>query len=366
MLLATSVPLVRPRHLFTLLGALAACAGAACRSAPAPTAAVTADTWAVVDGRQILRDEVEKAFRRSEQASQPLTPDQAWTAKLSVLNDLIAQDLLLARARALAIDLPQGELDTAYANARKGIPDEAFQQELTRRQLTPEDMREGLRRELLSQKVLEREVGPKSTVTDREVEDFFDANRAQFNVAEDAYRIAQIVVGAGREAQLANRAGDDATTPQAADAKVKMLMERLQSGASFSELAMDYSEDPESAPRGGDLGFVPASRLAQVPPALRRAVVESSPGSVKVVSGGGVHTLVLLVAHERAGQRDLSTPGVRDNIRTTLQGQRQQLLHAAYVTDLRGRASVTNYLARRLLESGGKMPAIGVASPAGR
>ena len=69
------------------------------------------------------------------------------------------------------------ELDAAYNEAKKNIPDEAFQQELTRRNITAEDMREGLRRELLTQKVINQEVGSKITVTDQEVTDFFKANR---------------------------------------------------------------------------------------------------------------------------------------------------------------------------------------------
>ena len=55
----------------------------------------------------------------------------------------------------------------------------------------------------------------------------------------------------------ANRSGDDAATPQAAAVKIEMLMEQLKAGASFGNLAMGYSEDPESAPRGGAMGFVP-------------------------------------------------------------------------------------------------------------
>ena len=62
-------------------------------------------------------------------------------------------------------------------------------------------MREGLRRELLTQKVIEQEVGSKIAVTDQEVTDFFNANRAQFNVAEEAYHIAQIVVTPVRDPQ---------------------------------------------------------------------------------------------------------------------------------------------------------------------
>ena len=46
-------------------------------------------------------------------------------------------------------------------------------------------------------------------------------------------------------------------------------MEKLKGGASFRELAAGYSEDAETAPRGGDLGLVPVSRLKQAPPQLR-------------------------------------------------------------------------------------------------
>ena len=91
-----------------------------------------------------------------------------------------------------------------------------------------------------------------------------------------------------------------------------MLMERLKAGASFQDLAAGYSEDPESAPRGGDLGLIPVSSLKQAPPALRDAILNKAPGAVNVASAGGGYSLVLVVAHEQAGQRDLSTPGMRD------------------------------------------------------
>ncbi len=197
------------------LGALAlACVTTACRSTPStPAVAVTPDTWAVVDGHTISKDDVDKAYRRTRDNSQTLSEEETLTAKLSLLNDLIVQEILLAKARTLKIEVPQSELDTAYANAKKNIPDDAFQQELSKRNLTPEDMREGLRRELLTQKVIEQEVGSKITVTDKDVTDFFNANRAQFNVAEESYHIAQIVVTPVREAQTANGTGDDAATP---------------------------------------------------------------------------------------------------------------------------------------------------------
>ena len=288
-----------------LLGAAAmACGAAACRSNQSGDACrrpSAADTWASVDGRPITRDEVDKAYRRTRDVSQTLSEEETITAKLSLLNDMIVQEILIARAGPLKVELPQSELDTAYDNARKNLSDEAYQQELTRRNLTAADMKDGLRREMLTQKVIEQEVGSKIIVSDKEINDFFAANRAQFNVAEESYHIAQIVITPVRDAQISNGTGDDATTPQAAVAKVKMLMERLKAGASFRDLASGYSEDPESAPRGGDLGFLPVSRLKQAPPALRDAVLNKQPGSVNVATAGGAYTLVLVVAHEPAG-----------------------------------------------------------------
>jgi peptidyl-prolyl cis-trans isomerase SurA len=336
---------------------LASCLSAACGSGPAaPPAKVSDDAWAVVDGRDITRDDVEKAYRRRPDGAKALADDEVLAAKLSLLNDLIVQDILLAKARELKIELPDSELDTAYNEAKKNIPDEAFQRELKQRSLSAADMREGLRKELLAQKVIEREVGGKVNVTDQEVTEFFNANRAQFNVPEESFHVAQIAVTPVRDAQVTNRTGDDATSPQAAAAKVNGLLERLKGGAPFREVAMDYSEDPESAPRGGDLGFLPISRLKQAPPRLREAVLKTSPGAISVVTVGGVHTIVLVVSREPAGQRDLSLPAVRERITQTLRGRREQLLRGAYLTAVRNDAQVVNYLARRIVESQGKLP----------
>jgi peptidyl-prolyl cis-trans isomerase SurA len=329
---------------------------AACRSTPpAPTApAVTADTWAVVNGKAIMREAVEKSFRRTSNPAQTLSEEEAMAARLSVLDEMITEEVLLGKANELKIQVTESDIDAAYAESKKNIGDEGYQQELTKRNLTTADMRDQLRREVTAQKVIEREVTMKVNVTDQQITDFFNANRAQFNLPEESYRLAQIVVTPVREQQLANRTGDDATTPQAAAAKVKMLMDRLQSGTPFGDLARDFSEDPESAPRGGDLGLVPMSAIKQAAPALRDTVLKLEPGKARVVSGGGAHTIVYVVAHEPAGQRDLSTPNVKEQITAAIKGRREQLLRAAFLTAARTDADVVNYLARRVVEEQSK------------
>jgi peptidyl-prolyl cis-trans isomerase SurA len=324
-------------------------------SAGAAPPSVAPDVWAVVDGRELKRDAIEKAYRRAAPTA-PSSEDEVLAAKLSLLDELITQDILLARAKAANLAPTAAEIDKAFAERKGGMTEDAFQKLLAERGLTAEDMKDGVRQQLTVQKVLERDVSSKVAVTDQDIKAFFDAHRSQFNLAETSYHIAQIVVTPIRDPQLANRLNDDATTQAEADRKAQMLMERLKGGTRFSEVAMDYSEDPQTAAQGGDLGLVPASALNQVPAPLRDAVLKSQPGTVSVVSQGGGHTLVLLISKEPGGQRDLNSPGVRENISTSLQQRKDQLLRIAYLSTARNEAKVVNYLARRIVESQGKVP----------
>jgi parvulin-like peptidyl-prolyl isomerase len=340
---------------------------AACRNTPGaatgPSKPASANAWAVVNGNEITRDDVEKAYRRAAPAGQQPAEEEALTAKLNLLNELIVQQLLLEKAKELKAEVTDAELDKAYLDAKNNIPEDAFQTELKSRNLTAADMREDLRRNLLAQKVVDKEVADKITVTDADITAFFEANKAAFNRNEDAVHIAQIVVTPVREQQRTNRTGDDASTTQEATAKAQMLMAKLKGGATFGDLAADYSEDAESAQRGGDLGFVPVSALQQAPPALRDAVFKSAPGTVQLVSQGGAHTIVLTIAKDTKGQKDLSMPSVKEAISTTLKGRKEQLIRAAYLTALRNDAKVENVLAKQVIETKGKIPPATAATP---
>ena len=346
-----------PAFMFVALAAAAVLQ--ACRSPSAPPAPppppVTADTWAVVDGHQIMRADVDKAFERNRDPNQTLSEEEALIAKLRLLDELIVQELLAARAPALQITVADTDIDTAYNNAKGGADDDAFRKELTRRNLTEADVRDSIRRDLIVQKVLQKETTDKVTVSDQDVTDFFNANKSVFNLPEDAVHLAQIVVTPIRDQQVANRSGDDATTPQAAQSKVATLMQRLQAGSEFADLARDFSEDPESAPRGGDMGLVPVSAIRRAPAALRDAVLTTEPGRGRVVNDGNALRIVLVVSREKAGQRDLTTPGTKDQIVQAIRTRKEQLLRDAYLNARRTDANVTNYLARRLVERNGRL-----------
>ena len=91
--------------------------------------------------------------------------------------------------------------------------------------------------------------------------------------------------------------------------------------------------------------------------------MKANPGNVQLVSNGGAHTIVLTVAKDKAGQKDLSMPEVKEGITSMLKGRREQLLRASYLTNLRNDAIVNNVLAKQVVSAGGKVPA-GAATPA--
>jgi len=341
----------------------AACGGqkSAAPGASAPSA--PADVWAVVNGRQIKKDDVEKAYKRITASNQTPSEDEVLTAKLSLLNELIVQEVLVARAQTMKVEVTDTEVETAFSERKRNLSEDAFQMEMSMRGLSIADMKDGLRRELMAQKVIDREVIEKIKITDQEIADFYNANRAQFNLNENAYHIAQIVITPVADPGLNNRLRDDATSPALSDRKMQAIVEKLKGGAAFSEMARDYSEDPRSTPNGGDLGFVTQSQLAQVPPPLRNAVLKTEPGRMSVVSAQGNHTLVLLVSREQAGQRELNTPQVRESITNTMKTRREQLLRTAYLTAARNDATVVNYLAQRIVDAQGKTPGTVLAAP---
>jgi len=328
-----------------------------CQGAPSEPAAPAPDVWAVVDGRQLMQADVDKAYRGMVMASPtPPSIEEMLNLKLNILDELITQDILLARAVELGVAATDVEIDNALAEQKRALSDEDFNRQLADRGLTVEDIREGLRRELSAQKLIEREIVSKLTVSDADVAAFYEQNRAQFNLTEPHYRLAQILVTPERDPQLQNRLNDDASTPDEARRKADMLTERLRAGGDFAALAMDYSEDPQTVTAGGDLGLIPESALGGLPPALRSAVTRLTPGTASTLSIGPNYVVLMVVGREPAGQRELGSPAVRDGIRDLLQSRREQLLHQAFLMTMRDQADVTNYLARQTVDTQGRVP----------
>lgn len=343
-----------------MLGVLVAVPACQKQTAPGP------DVWAVVNGKEIKREEVEKYFRtRTNPEGQQPSHEESLSLMLSILDELINNEILLERAKKLGVEASDGEVEDKFTELKSPFTEEEFQRQLKDRGVTVDDLKRDLRRQLSIQKLINREVVAKISITDHDITQFYNQNRAQFNVGETQYRLAQILVTPRRDPQLRNRAGDDAVTDADAKRKAGALLQRLNGGADFSQVAMDYSEDAVTASTGGDLGFIPESGLNQSDPALKRVIASLKPGEISgVVAARDGYRILKLVMREAPGQRSLDDPRVQQSIRDTLRNRKEQLLRASYLGVARDEAKVANYLARQVIESAGKLPEVSVKPPA--
>jgi peptidyl-prolyl cis-trans isomerase SurA len=322
--------------------------------------------WAVVNGKDITRAEVEKYYRTQLNPGAPEpSQDEALSLMMNILDELVNNQILLQRAKKLGLEAADGEVEDKFTEFKSPYTEDEFQRQLKARGYTVADLRSDIRQQISIQKVINREVVAKITVTDQDVQNFYNQNRAQFNVAEPQYRLAQIVVTPRKDSQVRNRKNDKATTDAEARRKVAALAQQLSTGADFTQIAMDYSEDPASSGSGGDLGYVPESSLSQSDPALKKTVLALKPGQTSgVIALRDSYRILKLVAKEAPGQRSLSDPPVQQSIRDNIRNRKEQLLRAAYLAVVRSDAKVTNNLAQQVLESVGKLPAIVTRKPA--
>ncbi len=338
-----------------LAAAVAAAIGVLACTHEAPPAA---DVWAVVNGKQIKRDQVDKLYRASVNPEGPeVDQEMALLAKLDKLDQLILKEILLERAKKLSLEASNGEVEDKFTELKSPYTEEEFQRQLKESGQTVDDYKEDLRSQLSIQKLLNREVVAKISITDQEIKDYYERHPAEFNVPEALYRVAQIVVTPVKDPFIRNRKNDDATNEAEAKRKLAMLEDRLNNGADFAQLAADYSEDPESSATGGDLGPIKESDLNQSDPALKRAVLALKPRQVSpVIALKNKYTILKLLSREAPGKHGLTDPEVQQFIRDTLKNSKEQLLRAAYFSLAREEAHITNYFARQVLETNGKLP----------
>jgi peptidyl-prolyl cis-trans isomerase SurA len=327
------------KSLLPLVLALALATG--CKRAPSPTVA------AEVNSRAITYADLEKQVKR-QFPTQPegVSADQLQIQKLELLRVMIDDEIMLQRAERLSLMATDAEVEAKFNEIRAPYTQEEFQKQLEARQMSVEELKAQLRRDLSVQKLFNKEITSQINITDKDVTDFYNANKGSFNFPENQIHIAQILVTPAPDANVRNLKRDKAASEEQARKKIQMIEARLKQGDDFGMLAQNYSEDASSSPNGGDLGFVPESALEKAHVDLRKAAlalaINQPSGPIRTPEGWRI---LKVLSREQAGQRDLNDPRVQQTIRETLITRKDQLLKAAYYEAARNEAKVGNYFA---------------------
>ena len=306
---------------------------------------------ASVNEERITRSDLDRyeAWRAldSYAAGGRLDSAQEQLRRLNLLRELVNQRLLLrvAHAQGLAASDPEVEAVLARLRLPFGTPAE-FEEHLRSTGISLGGLRLEVRRQLTVERLLVREIASKVQVSESEMRSYYERNVAAFSVPEQRLHLAQIVVGESQVSPIPNLRNDDATDPALAKRKIQRILDELDGGADFEQLALHYSEDPVYAANGGDMGFIPQSALEEADVNLRRALASLQPGEhSSIIENDGEYRILRLIAVEPAGQRPFEDPAVQNSIREVLATRKEQLLRSAYYEIERNSARIRNYLA---------------------
>jgi peptidyl-prolyl cis-trans isomerase SurA len=319
------------------------------------------EVMAKVNGYKVLRSEVDKTYNTQIAGSpQKPTPTEEEALRLNVLGQIIYGQLQLQKAEKLGIVATDDEVESKFNEAKAPYSQEQFQKLLKDRGFSEEDYRLDIRRNLTVDKLLNKEIASKVTISDSDILAYYNQNKAEFNLIEPRYSLATILVS-NQPPNDSGSPADRAQLDSQAKKKIQIIYNRLESGEDFTELARKYSEDPDTARSGGVIGPIPESQIKNLDPVTRDAVQKLKAGQwsqiIPAVDARSHmqtgYQIVRLNAKESAGQRDFNDPQVQQFIRTKLRNQREQILKAAYDEVLRDTAEIHNYYAEQILKESG-------------
>ncbi|MFL6237148.1 MAG: peptidylprolyl isomerase [Thermoanaerobaculia bacterium] len=311
--------------------AVAAKPGAAGTLPPDKVPAVVAR----VNGKEIKKDELmdgaQMVQMRMAQTGQRLNP----TADLyrQVLDQLIAINLLQQDARAQGVTISDDEVQQAVAARKRNFPnEETYKKALASAGVTEKDLRDRAREQLTLQKYVATKIAPKAAVSDQAVRDFYEKHKAEMQVPERLH-LRHILLKVDDKASPADR--------EKARQKAQDILKRLQAGEDFGKLAEQYSDDPGSKTRGGDLGPVAKGQTAPQFEAAAFALKKPNDLSPVVEAPYGFQIVQLV---QRQEPTVLAFNQVKDRIAALLKQQEVQKMFQNRATALRAKSKVEIFI----------------------
>jgi peptidyl-prolyl cis-trans isomerase SurA len=324
---------------------LVAAATSACKKSTPPNVAAT------VNSRPITFADLDKQYQSQFGATAAgASEDQVTIQKLEILRSLVDGEIMLQRAEKQNLMATDSEVETRYNELKAPYTKEEFDRQLQARKMTVEDLKAQLRKDLSIQKLFNKEITSRINITDKDISEFYNSNKASFNLPEPQVHLGQILVTPAPDPNVRNLKADKAQTDDQARKKIEMILARIRSGEDFTQIAQNYSEDPNTAPNGGDLGYIGESQLERANAELKKAIMTLAAGQTTgIIKTSEGYRILKVISKEPSGQRELTDPKVQESIREQLRNRKDQLLKAAYYEVARNEAKVENFFAERVV-----------------
>src|ERR1700681_1139113 len=161
---------------------------------------------ATVDGKKIFATDVDKYYDNNvASAQQAPTGEQATALRLNILHQMIDDEILMRRAEKLGLLATDEEVDRKYNEIKSPSSEQEFEARLKEKKISLADFKRDIRRSITLEKVMNKEVSSKINVSDQDITDYYNAHKAEFNLIEPQYHLAQIFVTPAPNPQAHNQ-----------------------------------------------------------------------------------------------------------------------------------------------------------------
>jgi foldase protein PrsA len=233
-------------------------------------------------------------------------------AARGVLQQMVTNDLIDQYAKQHNITVSQDEINKVEDQYKSQYPNGQWDDLLKARGLTEQDVQDLIRRQI----ILDKAVGGNIHISETQIKDYFNKNHAQFDKPAMA-RARHILVP---NIQIANKVEAD-----------------LKAGKDFAAEAKQYSTDPGSRDKGGELGWF---RKGQMVPAFENYAFSGPIGKISppIKSPFGYH--IIQVEERKPGQK-ASLASAHDQIAQQLRQQQEAPLIPSFLQQLQSNAKIT-------------------------
>jgi len=236
-------------------------------------------------------------------------------ARLRFLLQLLEEMIVLRRAEELDLHISSEELEETVGRIERDYDEESFKAMFMKQAVSLETWKERLKRQLLIDKVMRKELVSKISVTPEEIRDYYEQHREEWARGKQI-RVHHILLPDKEKADL--------------------VLEDLKKGEDFSTLARVHSIAPESE-QGGDMGYVTCGQLPKCfeDPLFRLRKDAVSP---VIKTPYGYH-IFKVIEEKHAGESKIED--WIEKIKARIQQEKLEAAYGPWLAKLRSRYRIT-------------------------
>jgi parvulin-like peptidyl-prolyl isomerase len=258
---------------------------------------------AKVNGTSLSSSQLEVeliAFRmRAQHQGQKIKPSEEILIARELLKAEIMKEIITQKAKSLNIKIASEQIDLQIQGIEEKFPSHtAFITALAFQRMNIKALKEKIESTLLEDELIRHEIAPKVKLNEDAVKNFYKANKTKF-MKPTLYRIRHILIS---KIQSPQKSADEASHKKAlrmtgmineeAKAKAEEVLQKVEAGGNFEQLAKEFSEDEVSKLKGGMLGDLhPRSTIPEIAEAMVKLKEGDSSGIIN--SSFGYHILRL-------------------------------------------------------------------------